>query len=55
MDRLAAYFYYDDSQGLEQAVEVARTQPVDLKKIARWSKHEGRQAKHAEFVRRLRG
>ena len=53
MDRLTAYYYLDDPQGLEQAIAVARAQPVDLRKVERWSRNEDQLAKHAEFVRRL--
>ena len=40
-DRLAAYYYWNDPQSLEQALLVARSQPVDLKNIEKWSKNEG--------------
>jgi len=53
MDRLAAYYYFDDPQGCDQAIQVARAQSVDLHKVERWSRREGQLAKHAEFVRRL--
>jgi hypothetical protein len=48
-DRLAAFYHWKDSQALEQALLVARAQPVDLKDIARWSKSEGHQAKFQTF------
>jgi len=39
-DRLAAYFHWNDRQSLEQALLVAKAQPVDIKEIRRWSKAE---------------
>lgn len=41
-DRLAAYYHWDDTQSMEQALLVARSKKVDLKEIERWSKAEGR-------------
>ena len=54
MDRLAAYFHWNDTASLEQALMVARSQPVDLDRIAAWSDVEGGSAKFAEFSRRLK-
>jgi len=36
-DRLAAYYFWDDNQALEQAVNVAGDQQIDIKEIKRWS------------------
>ncbi len=41
LDRLAAFYFWDDVQGLEQAVMVAAEQPVDLAEIKRWTRAEG--------------
>lgn len=41
-DRLCAYYFWNDQQGLAQAVLVAKSQNVDLKEINRWSKAEGK-------------
>src|SRR5215510_5654057 len=41
-DRLCAFYFWNDLQGLEQAILVARSQPVDLKEIKRWSKWKGK-------------
>lgn len=41
-DRLCAFYFWNDLQGLEQAVLVAESQPVDLKEIKRWSNIEGK-------------
>jgi hypothetical protein len=42
LDRLAAFYHYDDRQGLEQAVMVTHLQRVSLGDIEGWSKEEGR-------------
>lgn len=52
-DRLAAFYHWDDRQSLETAVEIARRQPVDLKRIDHWSRAEGASRKHAAFRRAL--
>lgn len=53
MDRLAAFYHWDDRQGLDQAVLVARTHRLDLKAIAAWSAGEGMAAKLEVFRRAL--
>ncbi len=40
-DRLAAYFYWDDKQSLEQAIMIADENKIDIKEIERWSRTEG--------------
>ena len=40
MDRLAWYFHDADRQCLEQAVQVASRQSVDLRRIERWARKE---------------
>lgn len=57
MDRLAWYFHATDLQCLEQAVQVARRQPIDLRRIQRWA---GKELPHGPdrfraFAQRLRG
>jgi hypothetical protein len=44
-DRLSHYFHWGDKQGLEQALMVAETFPVDVDELARWSQKEGMQDK----------
>ncbi len=53
MDRLAAYYHWNDPQGLDQAVEVAARHDVDLKRIGSWSKAEGASRKFNDFTERL--
>ena len=40
-DRLAAYHHWKDEQAFEQAVGVARDQPVDWKNLQAWHENEG--------------
>ena len=41
LDRLSAFLYYDDRQGLEQAVVIARRRRVPLDEVRRWTREEG--------------
>jgi len=53
-DRLAAFYFWNDLQALEQALMVARNNPVDLDVIGKWSKREGTSAKFRIFRERLK-
>ena len=53
MDRLAAFYHFDDAQGLEQALLVAAEHPINLRKIETWSAAEGKSEKHRVFRERL--
>jgi hypothetical protein len=52
-DRLCAFYFWNDLQGLEQAVLVAESQQVDLKEIKRWSKVEGKEKEFKVFTDKL--
>ena len=52
-DRLAAFYYWDDRQALEQAVLVSLARRVDVREVGRWSRAEGAAGKFAEFRREL--
>lgn len=52
-DRLCAFYFWNDQQGLEQAVLVAKNQQVNLKEIKRWSKVEGKEKEYKVFVDKL--
>lgn len=52
-DRLCAFYFWNDQQGLVQAVLVAESQSVDLKEIKRWSKVEGKEREYETFKKRL--
>lgn len=52
-DRLCAYYYWHDRQGLAQAVMVAQKQQVDLADIRQWSIREGHLEGFTEFEKML--
>jgi hypothetical protein len=52
-DRLAAYYHWQDLQGLEQAILVASRQTIDIKNIEDWSNKEGKHKEFLEFRKRL--
>jgi hypothetical protein len=52
-DRLCAFYFWNDQQGLAQAVLVAKDQEVDLKEIKRWSKGEGKEQEFKLFKAKL--
>jgi len=54
-DRLAAYYHWNDSQSLEQALMVAEAQIIDLDEVQRWSRREGFKEKFDNFVNGLHG
>ena len=54
MDRLASFYHWDDPQGLEQAVAVAKSQEVDLEAVKNWSEREGNEEKFDRFIKLLR-
>jgi len=53
MDRLAAYYHWDDRESLEQALLVAGLHDVDLSEIKSWSDIEGMGKKFSSFMNRL--
>ena len=52
-DRLCAFYFWNDLQGLEQAILVTQNQQVDLKEIKRWSKVEGKEKEYKAFTDKL--
>lgn len=52
-DRLAAYFYWNDKQSLDQALLVAKSKKIDLKEVERWSKAEKMLEKFQDFRKQL--
>jgi hypothetical protein len=52
-DRLCAYYFWSDQQGLAQAILVSKSQDVDLKEIKRWSKAEGKEREFEAFRKKL--
>ena len=53
MDRLAAYFHWNDLQSLDQALMVASSQKISLAKLDAWAKREGASEKLKTFKQRL--
>jgi hypothetical protein len=52
-DRLCAFYFWNDQQGLAQAVMVTKSQKVDLREIRRWSAVEGKQKEFDIFKSKL--
>ena len=52
-DRLCAFYFWNDYQGLLQATLVAQSQDVDLTEIKRWSKTEGKEQEYEIFEQSL--
>jgi hypothetical protein len=53
MDRLAAFYHWKDRQSLEQALLVAKAQPIKLNKVREWSKNEGMLDRYEIFLNAL--
>jgi hypothetical protein len=51
-DRLASFFHWDDIQGLEQALMVAKNHFIDLKDLKLWATKEGFEKKLDKFLGR---
>jgi len=49
MDRLAAFYHWNDPQCLDQAIAVAKSQDVDFDVIKGWSEREGHGEKYERF------
>lgn len=54
MDRLAAFYHWKDRQSLEQAIMVAKTQPINLSKVKAWSQAEGMPDRYELFLKALK-
>ena len=52
-DRLAAYYYWNDQQALEQAIMVAKSKKIDFHEVKRWSEKEGHIEKYRLIFKRL--
>jgi len=53
MDRLAAFYHWEDYESLEQALKVAKNQEIDLYEIEAWSADEGMDERFAFFLKKL--
>ena len=52
-DRLAAYYYWNDIQSLEQAILIANNQEFDINNIKKWSIKEGKGKEFSVFKDRI--
>lgn len=53
-DRLASYFYWNDRQGLDQAVEICTGRKIDISEVRSWAEKEGFLKKFDHFLDRLK-
>lgn len=53
-DRLSWYYHGGDTECLEQAILVARDNPIDLKEVERWSRAEGKSEAFSTIKMRLK-
>jgi uncharacterized protein YjcR len=53
MDRLAAYFHWNDLQCFEQAIWIAEKQSVKINQVKEWAKREGEEDKFNNFLNHL--
>ncbi len=49
MDRLAAYYHWNDQQSFEQAVSVAKSHQINFEEVEEWSTEEGMMKKYELF------
>jgi hypothetical protein len=54
MDRLAAWFHWNDRRSLIHALWVCEKHPVNLEKIRRWANQEGEPDKFRQFLEQYR-
>ena len=54
-DRLAAYLFWKDFSGLDQALAVARAHPhsIDLQVVEKWCEREGHRERFEDFAAEL--
>lgn len=53
MDRLAAWYYWQDRRSLFQAIDIAINNKIDLTEIEKWSKEEGESKLYQKFTEQL--
>jgi len=52
-DRLAAYFFWNDLQSLDQAVMVAKRNKIDIEDIKKWAAKQGELEKYNIFIKKI--
>lgn len=53
-DRLAAYFFWNDRQSLDQAIMVSKANKVNFPGIKKWSEKQGETEKYMEFIKKCK-
>lgn len=53
MDRLAAWYHWQDRRSLFQAIDIVKENEVDLKEVEKWSKEEGESELYKKFIEQL--
>ena len=53
-DRLAAYYHWDDEQGLQQAIWVAQQNEINFDDLKEWSNKEQSLVKYSNFINGLK-
>ena len=53
MDRLAAFYHWNDQQSVEQAIAVARFHRINFEEVEAWSAEEGMVKKYELFKNKL--
>jgi hypothetical protein len=53
-DRLASYIYYNDRDGLDQALLVAKAHPINFESIKSWCKNEKAEFAFDDFISKLK-
>ena len=53
-DRLAAYFFWNDLQSLDQAVMVAKRNKINMPNIKKWAEAQSEHKKYEIFVKRCK-
>ncbi len=52
-DRLAAYFFWNDLQSLDQAVMVVKRNKIDMQDIKKWAEKQGELEKYNVFIKKI--
>jgi hypothetical protein len=52
-DRLAAYFFWNDQQSLDQAVMVAKRNKIDIQDVKKWAEKQGELDKYNIFIKKI--
>jgi hypothetical protein len=54
MDRLSAWFHWNDRRSLIHALEICKRHPVNLNKLKQWAKGEHEDEKYVQFLETLK-